>query len=140
MILSRSSKATKAGVLGSLFVSKIFIHSRECYVIIPLLKSCAKGLLFWIVERQRDCENSFEVRLTSSRTRQRDRQPGATWGVYAIDSMDALACANAHCPRLRAETRGEWHSLPMCQPSTRKLSVISRYCFVCVKCTVAAKR
>ena len=54
-------------------------------------------------------ENSFEVRLTSSGLDNGIDGPGITWGVYAIDSMDALACANAHCPRLREEARGEWH-------------------------------
>lgn len=100
-----------------------------------------RGSIFlWIIEWHTGNENSFAVRLTSSGLDSGVDGPGITWGVYAIDSMDASACANAHCPRLRAEARGEWHSLPMCQPSTRKLSVISRYCFVCAKCTDAAKR
>lgn len=78
-----------------------------CYNIIT--KKLRKSILLRIMERCGGSENSFEVRLTSSRTRQRDRQSGVTWGVYAIDSMDALARNCAHCPRLRAEARGEWH-------------------------------
>ena len=111
------NKVSKRGHL--VFVSKIFILSRKCYVIMPLLKGCAKGLLFWIVERQRDCENSFEVRLTSSGLDNGIDGPGITWGVYAIDSMDASACANAHCPRYHERRHaGQGKALPMCQPSS----------------------
>ena len=66
-------------------------------------------MLLWIMGWYVRSENSFEVRLTSSGLDNGVDGPGITWGVYAIDSMDASACANAHCPRLRAEARREWH-------------------------------
>ena len=56
-------------------------------------------MLLWIIGQHGGSRNSFEVRLTSSGLDNGIDGPGITWGVYAIDSMDALACDCAHCPR-----------------------------------------
>ena len=109
MILSRSSKTTKAEELGSLFVSKLFTTFPTFICYNAITKGLRRSMLLRIMGQHGGSGNSFEVRLTSSGLDNGIDGPGITWGVYAIDSMDASACANAHCPRLRAEARGEWH-------------------------------
>ena len=109
MILLRSSKTTKTGVLGSLFVSKMFTTHPAFICYNAITEELRRSMLLWIMGQHGGSGNSFEVRLTSSGLDNGIDGPGITWGVYAIDSMDTSACANAHCPRLRAEARGEWH-------------------------------
>lgn len=96
-------------MLGSLFVSKLFTMFPTFMCYNAITKELRRSMLLWIIGQYTGSGNSFAVRLTSSGLDSGIDGPGITWGVYAIDSMDTLACANAHCPRLRAEARGEWH-------------------------------
>lgn len=96
-------------MLGSLFVSKLFTTFPAFMCYNAITKKLRGSMLLWIMGWHTGNENSFAVRLTSSGLDSGVDGPGITWGVYAIDSMDASACVYAHCPRLRAEARGDRH-------------------------------
>lgn len=64
-----------------------------------LAKELRGSMILWIIGWHDGSGNSFAVRLTSSGLDSGIDGPGITWGVYAIDSMDALARYCAHCPR-----------------------------------------
>ena len=114
-------------------------HSQLLYVIMPLLKDCAEvcspGSWGSIAEARTVLK--CDLHLPDSTTGSTD--PGLH-GVYTrliLWTLQRVQTRIVHVYERRHAGNGI--SLPMCQPITRKLSVISRYCFVCAKCTVVAE-
>ena len=122
------------------FVSKLLMYSHLFGAIISLLKSCVEVCSSgsWGSMAEAGTVLRCDLHLPDSTAGSTD--PGLH-GVYTrliLWTLQRVQTRIVHVYERRHAGNGI--SLPMCQPSTRKLSVISRYCFVCAKCTVAAKR